>query len=386
MNNKNKVVLIHSASMGEFEQAKPIIEKIKGNFPEVLIVATFYSPSGYENQLNYKFADIKLYLPFDTPKNIKNFLNIVKPNIAIFIRYDLWLNTLSYFKKFSTKTILVNATLPSQFFIREFLLRSYYKLAYEKFDQIFAVDSQIIHYLQKLNLNNNFYLVNDTRYDRVKSKIYSKKDIFKYLSHFFEGKFIIVAGSTWTEDEKILIKALYYLRNSSKYSKEIIVIYVPHEPTSKHIKELQNHLPNSVLFSELLDSIEDFEKLKTVLNVNVDVIVDSVGKLLDIYSLGNVAYVGGGFGTGIHSVIEPAGFGLPIACGPKIAKSVDAKIYKHNGFLTVVRKEEDFASWINKFLFNPEYLHKLNLEIKSFFESQCGATNEIVNAISKLIN
>ncbi|MGQ9819622.1 MAG: 3-deoxy-D-manno-octulosonic acid transferase [Candidatus Kapaibacteriales bacterium] len=383
--NDKKVLLFHSASMGEFEQAKPIIEQIKKNFPNCLIVASFYSPSGYENQIDYKFADVKLYLPLDTKKNIKMFIDAIKPEIAIFVRYDLWLNLLNYLQKKSIKLILLNATLPSRSFIRNVFLKQFYRLVYTKFNMIYTIDTMMINYLNNLKIFTTVSLLPDTRYDRVKSAILAKSNEFNWLRKVLSDRLIIVAGSTWQPDEKIISRALSKIRESTNSKFKISVVYVPHEPSEKHIRRLRTFVSNSVLFSEIVNYSDDYQTLSKILDNNVDIVVDSVGILLAMYSVGNVAFVGGGFGTGIHSVIEPAGFGLPIACGPKIDNSKDALVLLEKSYLTVVKNESDLIKWLETFLKDKVDLKAFSSKIKEHFDSNCGATTRITKEIMSLI-
>lgn len=371
--------------MGEFEQAKPIIESIKKNFPDCIIVASFYSPSGYESQIDYKFADIKLYLPLDSRKNAKMFVETIEPDISIFIRYELWLNTLNYLRKNSTKIILLNATLPSKSIIRNFLLKPFYRVVYKKFNKIYSIDPNMIDYLRSLNISTPVYLLPDTRFDRVKSSILAKSYDFIWLKRILLDRFILVAGSTWETDERILSKAISKIRETIRPNRKIIVIFVPHEPTEKHISKLKTILKNYILFSDLVKYSNDNSMLVKKFDGNIDIIVDSIGKLLGIYSIADVAFVGGGFGSGVHSVVEPAGHGLPIACGPKLGNSKDAIDFLEKGYLTIVKNELDLIEWLNKFITNEINLKNISSQIKKHFEANCGATDKITKEILSLI-
>lgn len=372
--------------MGEFEQAKPLIEYIKKSRLDISIVTTFYSPSGFLNQIDNGLADIKLYLPLDTKKNVKEFFDTINPAIVFFIRYELWLNCLDYLKKRSTKLILLNATLPSRKFIRERLLRKYYKLIFNKFDKIFTIDPDMIDFLRKLKISSEISLLADTRYDRVKSKILLKSKNFDWLNKLQQGKFVLVAGSIWEPDEEIISRALKIIRNFSEFSINLTAILVPHEPNEKHINKLKKLVPNSILLSELIQYVENSEQEKLQYLSYQDIIVDSVGKLLEIYSIGNFAYIGGGFGVGIHSVIEPAGYGLPIASGPNVGNSKDANIYLEKGFLSIVNNENELVTWLISYITTPNKLMLISSEIKEFFNSQCGSTEKIFKEIADLIN
>lgn len=372
--------------MGEFEQAKPIIEYIKKNFPDYIIVVSFFSPSGYENQIDYEFADVKLYLPLDTKKNAKIFVETIKPDMAIFIRYELWLNILNYLHKKSTKIILLNSTLPSKSFVRDVFLKPFYRMVYSKFYKIYSIEPNMINYLRNLKVSTPVSLLPDTRFDRVKSSILTKSDEFTWLKNALSDRFVIVAGSTWEADERMLSKAISKIRESIHPKSKITVIYVPHEPTEKHIRKLKTILKNYIIFSDLVRYSKDYQILNKKLNESVDIIVDSIGMLLGLYSIADIAFVGGGYGSGIHSVIEPAGYGLPIACGSKIDNSKDALIFIDKGYLSVIKNELDLIKWLDTFITNRINLRNLSLQIKKHFDSNCGATDKITKEIIGLIN
>lgn len=379
-------MLFHSASMGEFEQAKPIIEYIKKNFPDYITVASFYSPSGYENQINYELADVKLYLPLDTKKNAKLFVDTVEPEIAIFIRYELWLNILNYLHKKSAKIILLNVTLPSTSIVRNVLLKPFYRMVYNKVNKIYSIDPNMINYLRNLNVSTQVSLLPDTRFDRVKSSILAKSNDFTWLKRAMLDRFILVAGSTWEADERILSKALSKIRETIYPKSKITVIYVPHEPTEKHIRKLKTVLKNYILFSKLVKFSDENTNLAKNFENNVDIIIDSIGLLLGIYSIADVAFVGGGFGVGIHSVVEPAGYGLPVACGPKLNNAKDALGLLEKGYLTVVKNELELIQWLKIFITGAINLKNLSSQIKNHFDSNCGATDKITKEIISLIN
>lgn len=372
--NDKKKFWIHSASMGEFEQAKPIIEKIKSLFPDYFVICSFFSPSGYENQKNYQYLDAALYLPIDERKNVKYFLDTVQPDIALFVRYEIWLNYLKELKRRGIPVFLVNATAPNNLLIRNnFLLKSFYRQAYSFFRIIFPLEEDKL-FFSNLGIESEIIPTYDTRFDRVHFKIEQTKNFF-LKKEIFDGYFVLVAGSIWKPDAELIVSAIRLLHNRIPLK----VIYVPHEPDDHSLSHLKELVPEHILLSELITQ-EGSSRIKENIG-NKDIIVDSIGHLLDLYSIADIAYVGGGFGSGIHSVIEPIGYFLPIACGGNINASVGAKQMNQKGILEVIESPNQLACWISN-LFNNKELYEVKRTIaKTYFTQRLGSTAKVVNSI-----
>lgn len=369
-----KKIWIHSASMGEFEQAKPIIEKIKNLFPDYFIICSFFSPSGYENQKNYQYLDVALYLPIDEYRNVKYFLDTVRPNVALFVRYEIWLNYLKELKERKIPIFLINATVPSKLFARNnFLAKSFYRKAYSFFNVIFPLEEDKL-FFSNLGIKSQIIPIYDTRFDRVHFKIEQAKNFFLKKENF-ECYFVLVAGSIWKPDAELLVSAIKLLHNRIPLK----VIYVPHEPDDYNLSHLKELVPKHILLSELMAQ-EESSKVNEIIK-DKDIVVDSVGHLLDLYSLADVAYVGGGFGAGIHSVIEPAGYSLPIACGGNINASIEARQMNAQGILEVVENPYQLADWIYN-LFNDKVLYESKRTIiRTYFTQRLGSTAKVVDSI-----
>lgn len=373
----NKTTIwFHAASVGEFEQAKPIIEQIKKFFPNVQILCSFFSPSAYKTQKNYEFADAIIYLPLDIPTNAKMLIERVKPKIAIFIRYELWANYISELKRQHIPVILVNATAPNQnFFNRSLIMKKFYKYVFSLFDAIFTVNSQNSEYFYNLGINHNsIYTLTDTRFDRIAQKVNASKSKKLLPDNIFEDELIFIAGSIWRKDFEIIRSALseYNKLNSIK----ITSILVPHEPVDDFLQYIEASFQNTVRLSKLLTS-------KQKIRSGGFLLVDSVGKLLMLYANADFAYVGGAFGRGVHSLTEPAGYGLPIACGPNCFNSPDAKSMLDAGALQIIHNDKELLNWITEIVNDK---NKRNLQAKASFEyvhSQVGSTKKIVEYISK---
>lgn len=399
-NPNAEIIWFHSASMGEFEQAKPIIELLKGNNEtnKHLILVTFYSPSGYNNQKNYKFADLIMYLPDDSRQNVKQFIDSFNPSIAIFVRYDIWFNYLDYLNIKQIPTLLTSATFSNSFKeITSKLLESkkvnlnkinwftkiklnYYKILLNKINYIFTATNRDYELFTSLKLNS--YIINsgDTRIDRIIKVVDDSINNPIFEKSIFTNKKVIVLGSSWYEDE--LIFSQVYNKLKSKYQ----IILVPHEPNESHILETKKLFENVVLFSEFESQIQQNKLYQNKLNESDAIIlVDSIGKLLKLYAIADIAFVGGGFKTGLHSVLEPAGYGLPIICGPKLEKQVDAKAIQQIGGLFVVNNTDELFKIITE-LENNIKIENIKQTNSNYIQQNSGKSFEIYEFMSKLLS
>lgn len=358
--------------MGEFEQAKPIIEYFKKMDNDFFVIATFFSPSGYENQKNYKFADVLLYLPLDFPWQVRNFLDLLKPDLTIFIRYELWLNYLVELKKRNIPTFLVSASKPKK--ANNFFYNQYFKKSLNLFTKIYSIDKTDFDFLVKLNLKVPIELAYDTRFDRVNSKIQGLDSLPIHKSNFGDD-FVLIAGSIWEEDLKLILEAKDLIRDKIN----LRIIYVPHEPRENIIHTIESKDSNTIRFTQILKSQENYNNY-----LGKNIIVDKIGYLLSLYSLGDVAYVGGGFGRGIHSVVEPAGFGIPIICGGRINNSIDAMNLKMLDGLQVVDNSESLAKALLHLKDEKNY-SEIQSKIKNYFAERIGSTSKIVDFLLKCI-
>lgn len=383
---------VHASSMGEFEQAKPVIELLKEKHKDLIVICSFFSPSGYNNQKKYTFADAVVYLPFDSIGKVNNFIKRVKPDCALFVRYDIWFNYLNQLRRRKIPSYLICATYPKSSFMRTFPLTKWFlNNAYSMFSKIYAISDDHADYFKSIVNPADVSVTNDTRFDRIAKNV-AMASQNPVLPHeiFGSDEFVLVAGSTWQPDEDIIIGA--YQRIASDATRKSRLIIVPHEPTAEHISELQKKLPSNVLLSELIDKIESESKgcqltantIEIVKKFLVDrhIIVDSIGKLLSLYSLADAAYVGGAFGVGVHSVAEPAGYSLPLAIGAKIDGSPDAvNLYKRHA-LGIIENEDQFYRWMTA-LMNDEILRKQIGEIAgNYVFTALGSSKIIADEIS----
>ncbi len=379
---KNRI-WFHASSMGEFEQAKPLIELIN-NSSQFEIVCSFFSPSGYNNQKNYPFADIITYMPFDTKSNAIDFIELIKPDLAIFVRYDIWLNYLTELKNRKINTILINATMPSHFFKNFPILKQYYKYCFNAFHTIFTVGEEQSNYFKSIESTSFINTTSDTRLDRIAQQVEIANESPIIPKTLFNDDFVIVAGSTWLTDEKYLTEAVNQLKNNDL---NIRVVYVPHEPTDLRIAEIKELAPNSILLSELMQLFDKYNDNEvTSIIQNKDIIVDSIGKLLSIYSIADVAFIGCGWGDGVHSVSEPAGYGIPLICGPNINKMPDAVKLRQLGGLFLAQNSDDIYNWLKLMIENKSKSIEIGQINSQYINTSKGASKYISDYILKFFS
>lgn len=374
LDKRKKLIWFHSSSMGEFEQAKPIIEKLKSEV-DVNILVTFFSPSGYENSKKYPHADIISYIPFDTKFNAERFISIVNPNIAVIMRYDIWPNIIKALHSKGIPLLLVDATLRKNSPRKSFLLRSFHKTLFNYFTKILTVSEDDKKEFLSLNLDKEKVVaVGDTRFDRVyqRSLIAKEKSLIK--KEILKDKKVFIAGSTWEQDEEIIFPAFEKL---CKYQKDSLMIVAPHEPSLITIEKIENY------FAKKLKTIR-FSYLNNYKNEQV-IIVDSIGILLSLYAYGHVAFVGGSFKQNVHNVLEAAVYGIPVLFGPKIYNSQEAKNLANLGGGIIIKDKKDAYRNLRK-LFSDETLReKLGKISADFVSSNIGATEKILEEIYKHI-
>jgi 3-deoxy-D-manno-octulosonic-acid transferase len=282
------VVWFHCASLGEFEMARPVMEKLKEVYGDKLfLLISFFSPSGYEVQKNYKLADAVVYLPADTPGNAGKFIEIVNPIIAVFVKYEIWVNYFRDLKKNETKIILMNAVFRTdQRFFKWY--GGIFRKALKETDKIFVQSKNSLELLETIDVKSE--ITGDTRYDRV-MQVRSREKRIDDIANWVNGKFCIVCGSTWQPEEEIIAKICDKLPGDIKW------IIAPHDISPNHIEKIQ------VLFkykAAVLSKMKDDDNKKNIL------IIDSIGRLAQVYSLAKVAIVGGGFSGKLHNILEPA--------------------------------------------------------------------------------
>ena len=359
-----KTIWLHAASLGEFEQARPIIEDIKKNYPDYKILVTFFSPSGYEIRKNYNLADVICYLPLDSKSNARKFIKEVNPTLAIFIKYEFWPNLLNELKLKEVPTILVSGILrKKQLFFKSY--GGFMRDSLKAFHHFFVQDENSKSLLSSINFDN-VTVAGDTRFDRV-SKILEQNNSLDFINEFKNDNYTIVAGSTWQEDEELLVD---YINNKASEDEKFII--APHNIKQEPILELQKSIKKkTVLYSQLRHdlNLKEYQVF----------IVDTIGILTKIYATADVAYVGGGLKTGLHNILEPATFGIPVVIGNKYNKFKEAvDLVKIGGCISIKNKEEFSQTFIN--FKEEENFRKLTGVInKRYIKDNLGATKLIMN-------
>ena len=370
----DEVIWMHCASLGEFEQGRPIIEKLKLKFPNRKVVLTFFSPSGFEVRKNYEFADVVCYLPLDSAKNAKRFLEIVHPSLAIFVKYEFWPNLLKELKSRNIKTLLISGIFrENQLFFKSY--GGWMRKSLTAFSHFFVQDENSKQLLKSIKFNN-VTVSGDTRFDRV-FEITQQNNKLTYIEEFISNKYTLVAGSTWKEDEMMLVD--YINKVASENEKFIIA---PHNINPKDILALKNSISKKViLFSERPAESEQFDVNLADFQV---FIIDTVGILTKIYSYASIAYVGGGFTkTGVHNVLEPATFGIPILIGPNYQKFNEAIDLVKNKACFVVSNSKELSLHLENFYQSYELRLKTGESAKKYVVDKTGATAKILEFIAK---
>ncbi|CAL2086827.1 3-deoxy-D-manno-octulosonic acid transferase [Tenacibaculum dicentrarchi] len=366
----DKVIWFHAASLGEFEQGRPIIEALKERYKNHKIVVTFFSPSGYEIRKNYPLADVVCYLPFDTKANVKKFIAKIHPEIAIIIKYEFWPNLLSEVKKQGINTILISGIFrEKQSFFKWY--GGFMRNKLKAFNHFYVQNEASKKLLSSIGFQN-ITIAGDTRFDRVHD-ILKQDNSLDFINKFKNNSYTVVAGSTWEEDEKLLVN---YINNHASADEKFII--APHNINQKQIKELQKSInKKTILYSE---------KEGQNLSENQVFIIDTIGLLTKIYSYADVAYVGGGLATGLHNILEPATFGIPIVFGAnKYKKFQEATDLLKLGSVTIVTNNEDFSSNFTTLKANANLRTKMGSENYHYIKNNIGATKIIMNYIKNTL-
>jgi 3-deoxy-D-manno-octulosonic-acid transferase len=366
VDSNSKYIWIHCASLGEFEQGRPIIEKLKKENPNNKICLTFFSPSGYEIRKNYELADLVFYLPKDSYSNAKYFVKTLNPSIAIFIKYEFWFHFLERLNNEKIPTYLVSAIFRSkQIFFKPY--GRFFRKMLHSYNMIFIQDEESGEHLKSININN-FQLNGDTRFDRVweiTRESFESEIIINFLS---SGNKCIVAGSTWPQDEELLVEII-------KEHKDIKFIIAPHEINDSHIDQLKSLL-NGIDFK-----LYSHGNLNETENARV-LIIDTIGILSKIYRYANIAYIGGGFGKGIHNTLEAACYGIPVVFGPKYLKFREAiELIEHKAGFSI-NNISSLKSIIN-ILLDSEQNSIAGENAINYVKNKCGATNNFIKHLKK---
>ncbi|GAB5565427.1 MAG: glycosyltransferase N-terminal domain-containing protein [Winogradskyella sp.] len=366
INQEDKTFWFHCASLGEYEQGLPVFEALKSKYPNYKVVISFFSPSGYEIRKNTKIADVVVYLPLDTKNNAKRFLNIVNPDFIVFVKYEIWPNFLFEIKKRNLNAILISAV----FREKHSFFKWYGKimrLALFAFNHIFVQDESSKSLLESIDYNN-VTLSGDTRFDRVTNQL-SIDNAIPFIESFKNNKTCVVFGSTWPDDDELFLDYINSCKND-----DVKYIIAPHNIKPSYAENIKSSLKvNTLRFSEMKD--EELSTYKVF-------ILDTIGYLSKVYSYADIVYIGGAAGTtGLHNILEPAVFGVPIIIGKNYSKFPEAlKLISLNGVTTVKNKIE-FSEKLEDLIKHPEKIQLQGDINKNFVADNKGAVGKVLNYI-----
>ena len=360
-----RYVWFHAASLGEFEQGRPLIERFRRDHPEYKILLTFFSPSGYEVRKNYEGADVICYLPFDTPGNVMSFFRLVRPEMAFFIKYEFWWNFLRACKHYNIPVYSIS----SIFRANKVFFKWYgkgYSAVLRLVDHFFVQDEESARLLSTLHITDNVTIVGDTRFDRVLDIQAKSRELPLVETFGKDAKSIFVAGSSWPQDEELIIP---YFNNHPQMK----LILAPHVIDEAHLKHIESKLKRPfVRYTEADEA--------TVAQADC-LIINCFGLLSSIYRYGNLAYVGGGFGAGIHNVPEAAVYGIPVLFGPNNKGFREAQDLLRMGGCFEITGQPLFNALVDKLTGNPRLCAKKGALCRDYIKSNAGATETIFSTL-----
>jgi 3-deoxy-D-manno-octulosonic-acid transferase len=363
----NQVLWVHVASLGEFEQGRPIIESFRERFPDWKIVLTFFSPSGYEVRKDYAHADLICYLPADIRQNARDFLDLIQPDVAVFIKYEFWANYLLELQNRRIPILLASALFrPAQPFFKWY--GGFWRKMLGCFTHIFLQNSSSGQLLQEIGIQN-YSVAGDTRVDRVlniASAAQPNEIVLAFVAANSDP--VLVAGSSWEPDETMIFEAYKLGADSTgHYTPGWKLIIAPHETSEVNVNRICKLAGDAVRYSQAHQSRTEAKCL----------VIDNIGLLNTLYRYGTVAYIGGGFGKGIHNTLEPAAFGLPIIFGPKYEKFEEARQFVTRGGAFRVSNAEELAVILGK-MRDPVFYQKASEAVLGYLEESRGATTKVM--------
>ncbi len=363
---KATAIWVHCASLGEFEQGRPVIEALRGQYPAAKLLLTFFSPSGYEIRKNYPHADYVCYLPLDTKANASAFIEVFQPMLAIFVKYEFWRHFLGVLHHRRTPTLLISAVFrPEQIFFQPY--GGLFRRLLAQFTYIFVQNTASAELLERLKLQN-YSLAGDTRVDRV-CQIAAATPNFPIVEAFAQDCQVLIGGSTWPPDEDLLTP---FVNNHLPPDWKVII--APHYIGEAHLQAIEKKLQKKSL---RYSRANQFESATAQI-----LLIDNIGMLAALYRYGRIAYIGGGFGAGIHNTLEPIAFGLPVMFGPKHEKFTEAVQLKAQGGAFCVSNTNEFKQ-VFEFLCDITNYEHASVIARSYIADNQGATEKILQFIAK---
>jgi 3-deoxy-D-manno-octulosonic-acid transferase len=355
-------IWFHCSSLGEFEQGRPVIEAYRQKNPQQKILLTFFSPSGYEVRKNYAGADYVFYLPMDSPSNSSRFITYVKPTAAFFVKYDFWHFYLEELKRMEVPSYVISSAFrPGQVYFKWY--GTFFRNMLKKITRFYVQDKASAQLLKGIGMTN-YLVTGDTRFDRVK-QVAAGNEAMPLLAEFATGAELLVAGSTWPEDEKRIVELMTQRRG-------LKVIVAPHEVNETRMSEIMQIFPGAVKYSEATSG--------SVATARV-IVIDSIGKLSTIYRYGRFAWIGGGFGKGIHNILEAAVYGQPVFFGPNYMKFREAReLIELKGAVSITSAEQCLEK-IREYDLQPEKYADAAAASSNYVSGRAGATEKILESV-----
>ena len=369
----DQTIWFHCASLGEYEQGIPIMEAVKTQYPEYKILVSFFSPSGYEIKKDSPVADAVVYLPMDTKKNAAKFIKLANPSMALFVKYEFWPNYLLELHAREIPTVLISGLFrENQIFFKSY--GGFMRKALKTFDHLFVQDASSEALIHSLKIDA-VSISGDTRFDRVSHQI-EQDNSLDFMEEFTENSICIVCGSTWGEDENVLLQ---YINTAPNHVKFVIA---PHKIDPRKVLDLKNKISKStILHSEL-----NLEGTPGSISAHDVLIIDMVGLLTKIYSYANIAYVGGAVGkTGLHNILEPATFGVPIIIGDNYDQFPEAERLRCLAGLFSIADEAGCTEILTKLVEDSKFREKTGMISEHFVNSNTGATAKVIDYISNAL-
>ncbi|WP_163716167.1 3-deoxy-D-manno-octulosonic acid transferase [Mangrovibacterium lignilyticum] len=361
----SKVIWVHCASLGEFEQGRPLIEAIRKQHGDRKILLTFFSPSGYEVRKNYDQADWICYLPVDTKMNVSRFLDLIQPEMAFFVKYEFWKNYIEELSKRSIPLYLVSAIFrPEHLFFKEGVKAKWYRNVLRGVAHFFVQNAQSAELLQKVGLSN-YTITGDTRFDRVAEIAANRKDL-PLIERFKGSSQLLVVGSSWQPDEELLVSYL-------DQNPDVKMVFAPHEVKETNIKRLMNLVGSKVVRYTQAESADP-------VNARV-LIVDCIGVLSSVYGYADVAYIGGGFGVGIHNTLEAAIYNIPVLFGPNYLRFQEAVELVNRKLAFPVAKTNEVHAKLGELFSQPDMLKQIASGCRQFMGENVGATQQVLEKV-----
>ena len=368
-------VWFHSSSMGEFEQARPIIAMLKERRPDVRIIVTFFSPSGYEHTRNYPLADVISYLPFDTQRNARRFLDTIRPDAAVMVRYDIWPNHIWELRRRAIPVMIANATMRRQTARRAPLIRSFHRSVYGSMTNILTASEADAETFTLFRLEGpTIEVVGDTRFDQVNKRSAEARQRMLIAPEILKDRNVLVVGSSWPEDDAVVIPSILTL---SAELPGLLVILVPHEPTVCHLEELEDALAGKA-------TVLRFSALSAYAGERV-LLVDSIGILMSLYACAHVAYIGGSFRQGVHNVLEAAVYGIPVVFGPRHWNAREPLELLDQGGAFVVQNTAELTRTLRNLLSDDEARRFAGWRAQEYVRGGAGATARVVSQVESCL-